>query len=109
MEYSVSSNFWGWPENPWHDWVGYPRYKLFSEKDSLVLQIELPGIKKDNIRVYVKENKYLCLEVKEEKIDAEWGISSYVDTDKISAEYLDGILAVSMPPKESSIKEITVA
>lgn len=103
----IDSNFWGWPESPWHEWAGSPRHKWFTEKGHKTLQVELPGVKKDNISLYVKENDYLCLQV--DDVNIQWNIGKETDIEKISADYKDGLLVISLPPKEALIKTIDIA
>jgi HSP20 family molecular chaperone IbpA len=99
------SNFWGWPDNSWHDWVGYPKHKWFLEGESRILKVELPGIKKEDINLYIRENSYLCIEA--DNVNYSWWVDD-VDIEKIKADYRDGLLVINLPKRVSDIKKITI-
>lgn len=72
------------------------------ESGNYCLELELPGIKKENIVISVKDN---LLEIKAERkdgsihIDRKYTLSPKVDADKISAKLEDGILMITLPSK----------
>ncbi|MCS7005608.1 MAG: Hsp20/alpha crystallin family protein [Cytophagales bacterium] len=101
-----------------------------SEKDkSYELELAAPGFSKDDFKIELKENRYLTIssekkEEKEEKTDKytkkEFNFSSFsrqvvlpenVETEKIKAEYKNGILKISIPKTAStdSTKKRTIA
>jgi HSP20 family protein len=107
-------------------WGWNPKVDIYEEADHIVLKAELPGVDKKDIEVDVK-NGVLTLkgersvenEVKEEnyhrkersfgRFERSFKLEGDVDADKITADYKDGILKVSIPkPEEIKPKQITV-
>lgn len=96
-----------------------PRVDIFENKDRLVLQAELPGMKRDDFELSL-ENNVLTLsgERKFEKraegdnyhrIERAYGsftrsftLPQTVSADGASAEFADGILTVSLPRREET-------
>ena len=110
----------------WEGWtpVTYPtsltpRMCMYEEKDDLVMQAELPGIKKEDIDISLEGE---CLTIKAEKKQEEWakdatcyscercfGLYSrsvslpfHVDADGISATYDNGLLEIRLPKSEEA-------
>ena len=103
-----------------------PPVDIFEDKDGVVLNAELPGMKKEDIELRV-ENNVLTLqgerkrenETKEEgyfrseraygTFSRSFSLPTSVDTSKIGAEYKDGVLSVSLPKaEEAKPKQIDV-
>ena len=119
--------FLGWPalerdtELTWN-----PRVDIHETEKEIVLDFELPGIDKKDIKVELKDNILsISGERKQDKeienyerhrIERYYGkyeriftIPDTVQTDKLSAEYKDGILTLNLPKTEKAIpKEIAV-
>jgi len=103
-----------------------PRVDILDEKDSVKINVELPGMKKDDIKVTVDENvltisgerKSETEEKKQNYIRCERCYGSFtrsftlpddVDGEKITADYKDGILTVGLTKIEKpKPKEIMV-
>jgi len=104
-----------------------PVVDIFEHNGNLVLKAELPGVDPKEVDVHV-ENNVLTLrgerkfdsEVKREKyhrVERAYGsfsrsftLPNVVDTDKIKAEYRDGVLHVTLPTREEAKpKQIAVA
>jgi HSP20 family protein len=100
---------------------------IFENEGNLVLKAELPGIEPKDVDVRV-ENNVLTLrgerkfenEVKREqyhRVERAYGtfsrsftLPNVVDTDKIKAEFKDGVLRVTLPQREEAKpKQITIA
>lgn len=107
--------------NAWH-----PAVDMFDNDEKIVIKAELPGMKKDDFSVDVKD-RVLTLsgernydnEVKEEnyyrrertygKFKRAFHLPADVDADNIKAEFKDGVLRVEIPkPEEQKPKQITV-
>ena len=105
----------------WH-----PVVDMYDEDDKIVIKAELPGMDKKDIAVDVKD-RVLTLsgernydnEVKEEnyyrreraygKFQRVFSLPSDVDSDKIKADFRDGLLKIEVPkPEKQKPKEITV-
>jgi len=98
-------------------WV--PPVDICETEDSLVLKAELPGIKSDDVEIRVEDNTlYLKGERKFEKeakdenfhqVERSYGtfsrsfsLPSSIDSDKVKAEYQNGILTLTMPKREEA-------
>ena len=96
-----------------------PTVDIFDKGSEIVLHAELPGTKKEDIDVRV-ENNVLTLRGKKERKDEvkedgyyrserafgtfsrSFSLPTTVDITKISAEYRDGILTLSIPKAEEA-------
>lgn len=100
-----------------HDKHDLSTYHLVDNGDHYLATIPLPGAKKEDIKVSVKENGVLLLSYQPEKknpyagsFDRAWKVLN-VDFDNIKADYVDGILTVSVPkvkPPVLKVKTILV-
>jgi HSP20 family protein len=115
--------FRGNPRGSDEDWAlggqWAPSVDIFEHEGNLVLRAELPGIEPKDVDVHV-ENNVLTLrgerkfesEVKREKyhrVERAYGtfsrsftLPNVVDTEKIKAEYKDGMLQVTLPQREEA-------
>lgn len=105
----------------------YPSVDLSENKDSFVLKAELPGMKKEDVKVTLQNNVLAISGEKkreqEEKgktfhrIERSYGSFSRtvelpvaVKTDAIKAEFKDGVLTVELPKvEEAKPKEIAIS
>jgi HSP20 family protein len=96
-----------------------PAVDIFEEGDNLILQAELPGVGKDDVDVRV-QNNVLTLsgerrqqkEIKEEqfhRLERSYGkfVRSFtlpvgIDTEKIKAEFREGLLILTLPKAEEA-------
>jgi HSP20 family protein len=100
-----------------HTWV--PPVDIYETGDSLVLQAELPGINPDEVEIrvedstlYLKGERKFEKEVKEEslhRVERSYGtfmrsfsLPSTIDSEKVKAEYDNGILTLTMPKREEA-------
>ena len=103
-----------------------PLVDVHETKDSILLQVELPGVKQEDIQVSI-EGDTLTLkgerkretEVKEDqyhRVERSYGhferrilLPSVVDSGRVKATYRDGVLGIQLPKKEEAKpKEIKV-
>ena len=103
-----------------------PAVDMFDDDDKIVIKAELPGMEKKDISVDI-DNQVLTLsgernydnEVKEEnyyrrersygKFQRAFTLPADVDSDKIKAEFKDGVLQVEVPkPEEQKPKQVTI-
>ncbi len=104
----------------------YPAVDMFDNGDKIVIKAELPGLDKKDISVDLKE-RVLTLsgernydnEVKEEnyyrrerasgKFKRVFSLPSDVDSDKIKADFKDGVLKIEIPkPEAQKPKQIAI-
>ena len=104
-------------DNPLSTTAWNPSVDIFENDNEIVFKAELPGMNPKDIEVKL-ENNVLMLkgerrfekETKEEnyhRIEREYGnfsrsfaLPSAVEGDKVTAEYKDGVLKVTLPKKE---------
>jgi HSP20 family protein len=96
-----------------------PPVDIYENGDNLVLKAELPGVKPEEVEVRVEDNTlYLKGERKFEKevkeqnyhrIERAYGtftrsfsLPNSVDSEKVAADYKDGVLTLTMPKREES-------
>ena len=103
-----------------------PAVDLYEKGDHFVIKAELPGVDKKDISIDLKD-RVLTLsgersyenEVKEEnyyrkersygKFQRAFTLPSDVDSDKIKAEFNDGLLQIEVPkPEEQKPKQVTI-
>jgi HSP20 family protein len=115
--------FWFKNTNEWFDNIPED---LIEYEDKYEVSIELPGVKKEDIKIDFESNKLKINAVKKcnysdtkankinvlrdyGEINKSYYISNAIDKDKIEAEYVDGILTITIPKnKENIMKKITV-
>jgi len=105
-----------------------PRVDVVDKKDHFQLIAELPGLDKKDIDISVKDDvltisgekkveeskekdNYYCCERRFGKFERSFRIAENVDAGKISAEYKNGVLTVSVPKteeKEALSKKIAI-
>lgn len=104
-----------------------PPIEMFEKEDSYTLKAELPGMKKDEIDVSVtgdtltikgerkaetetREEDYYCCERSYGSFFRSIKVPTAVDTEKIEANYQDGVLELTLPKApEVKPKKIDVA
>jgi HSP20 family protein len=96
-----------------------PAVDILETEDALVLRADLPDVKAEDIDVHV-ENNTLSLSGKRNfnkdenvkgwhRIERSYGefvrsfeVPSTVDTEKVAADYKNGVLTISLPKKEAA-------
>jgi HSP20 family protein len=102
-----------------HEWM--PEVDVYETDENFVMKADLPGVKKEDIEIDMKENsltikaekKFEETVKKEDFVRVEKGYGTYMrtftvsdnmDLDHIKAEYKDGILELTIPKKEAHKK-----
>jgi HSP20 family protein len=103
-----------------------PTVDIYQTDEAIILKAELPGIKKEDVSIEIKDNVLTLKgeriedkEVKEESyfrkercfgtFSRAFNLQHRVQPDKIKARFKDGILEVEIPkPEEEKPKQITV-
>jgi len=103
-----------------------PRVDVVENKENFIVRAELPGMKKDDVKLTL-ENSVLTLsgekrfdekrdednfhlrETRYGKFERSFRLTDNVDRSNIVADYKDGVLTISLPKtKESQSKEIAI-
>jgi HSP20 family protein len=96
-----------------------PAVDIFENGDNLVLKAELPGVNPDDVEIRVEDNTLYLKgerkfdnEVKEQnyhRVERTYGtftrtfsLPNSIDSEKVAAEYKDGVLTLTMPKKEEA-------
>jgi len=104
----------------------YPSLDLFQNGDDVVLTAEIPGMTKEDIQIEVKDNLFRVsgkrdldypenasfhrVERRNRKFDRTIRLPHKVDSEKVNADYQNGVLKVVLPRAESDKpKQIKVA
>jgi len=103
-----------------------PAVDLYEKDDHFMIKAELPGVNKDDIKIdlqdqlltlsgertydnEVKEENYYRRERSYGKFQRAFTLPADVDSDKIKAEFKDGLLQIEVPkPEEKKAKQVTV-
>lgn len=81
------------------------------ENGMLTLEVDLPGFKKEDVNLSVKER---LLEIKAERktkklcVERKYSLPKSVDTENLSAKMEDGVLYVSIPAKSKEKEKINL-
>jgi HSP20 family protein len=117
----------GHSQEDWAQGAFTPAVDIYEHEGTIVLKAELPGVDAKDVDIRV-ENNVLTLrgerkfesEVKKEayqRVERAYGsfsrsftLPNAVDTEKIKADYTDGVLRLSLPRKEEAKpKQITIS
>jgi HSP20 family protein len=103
-----------------------PVVDLYEKDDHFMIKAELPGVDKKDIKIdlqdrlltlsgertydnEVKEENYYRRERSYGKFQRAFTLPADVDSDKIKAEFKDGVLQIEVPkPEEKKAKQVTV-
>ena len=107
-----------------YDWR--PPVDIYETNDGVVLKVELPGIKKEDVSVEIKDNvltlkgeRLLDPEIKDEnyyrkersfgKFNRSFSLQEPIKPDLIKASFKDGVLTIEIPrPEKEKPKQVTV-
>jgi HSP20 family protein len=122
-------DFFGRPlvRTEWTEGVWTPSVDVSEDKDNVIIKAEMPGMKKDDVKISVQDGVItLRGEKKQEteekdknyhRIERSYGsfcrsfqLPTTVKTDKIKASYKEGVLSVTLPKTEEvKPKEIPIS
>lgn len=125
---SIFDEFWkDWPGTTnTSDWV--PAANIKEEETKYHVELSAPGYKREDIKVSVEDDtltitgevkieneetkeNYVKREFRSGNFKRSFNLNGMVNTDKIDAKYIDGILKIDLPKVENEVKklkEITV-
>ena len=94
----------------------YPKVNVYEYDDKIGIVAEIPGLDKKNVTVDVEEDvliisgdkhgfdsdggKCITRELKQSAFKRSFNLGEYLDGTKISAQFKDGMLSISIPKKE---------
>jgi len=128
MDDFVERFFYGWPtfeSESEYSWS--PRVDVHETDKEILIDVEIPGLDKKDIKVEVKNNTLTisgerksertskdtqCCRVERHygKFERTFGLPDTVKADKVSAEYKNGVLALTLPKSEKAIpKEVQIS
>ncbi len=101
----------------------YPMVDAYETNDSVVLEVETPGMTKDDVKITVedgvlrihgekkleRENKdrnYYVVERSYGAFDRAFRLPDYVDPESIKAKFENGVLTITIPKKEEEKKKV---
>lgn len=114
----VQRFFYDWPATArTEDSIWAPRVDIQETENEILLDVELPGIEKNEVKVEikdkvltisgerrhekkVKENGYRSIERRYGKFERSFGLGETVDPEKISATFKNGIMTITLPKLE---------
>jgi HSP20 family protein len=117
-----------WPSRDSGLFSGWsPALDVFDDKDNLVVKVELPGLKKEEINLSLHEGVLTISGERKHEVEKQEGQSfrseryfgkfqrsvtlpTAVDSGKVNATYKDGVLTVELPKaEEAKPKQIAVS
>jgi HSP20 family protein len=109
-------------EPRWHEKteaLWNPSVDILETENGFTLQLDLPGLQRDNIKLHVKESvltvqgdratqerrddKYFFCERPSGAFERSFRLPDHVDTGNITAEYENGVLTLTMPQRAESL------
>ena len=96
-----------------------PSVDVFEKSDKYVINAEIPGMEKNDIKIDVKDGalaisgekkyeekkedeNYIRVERRYGKFERRFNLPENVDVEKVSANYKNGVLEVTLPKKEEA-------
>jgi len=96
-----------------------PRSAITENEDQFTVVLELPGMSKDDIKVTVRDGKLIVhgersfapaddntrlvrSEIKTGRFERSYSLPDTIDTDKISADYREGMLYITLSKREET-------
>jgi HSP20 family protein len=112
------NDFWGAFQDNWGQNYS-PRMNLLETDDEYKLEVEAPGIKKDEIDILFEDNiltisgekktekkeensRYHINEICFGKFSRSFELPSHIDSNKINAKWKDGLLNITIPKSEKA-------
>lgn len=93
--------------------VHFPRVDIYETEKEVVIEAELPGMRKEDVKITIedgvlnikgerkfnredKSKNYKIIERVEGSFERSFALPDYVDVEKISAKFTDGILKIEL-------------
>ena len=123
----VDRFFYGWPAfDRDTDVTWSPRIDINETDKEVIIEAELPGLEKKDIKVEVRDNlltitgerkqekktenaENCCVERHYGKFERSFSLGDTVNADKVSAAYKNGVLTLTLSKKEAALpKEVAI-
>ncbi|QTA37277.1 Hsp20/alpha crystallin family protein [Thermosipho ferrireducens] len=105
------------------DYSFYPRVDAYETDKEVVIEAELPGMKKEDVKIVVEDGvltihgerkfnreekgkNYKIVERAEGKFERSFALPDYVDVEKIKAKFSDGVLVIELPKKVEKARKV---
>lgn len=92
----------------------FPRVDISESEEAILVYVEIPGMKKDTITLYIQDNiltlsgekmrdadsekvKYFRVEREYGKFERKFSLPKSVNSEKVKAQYTDGVLRIILP------------
>jgi len=86
-----------------------PLIDVIEEEESIKIYVELPGVKKENIKLRVKSNKLIISVLNEDKkYHKEISLPPNIEVKNIKATYRNGVLEIIIKKKKQSTKRTNI-
>lgn len=112
--------------------AAYPRLDIRDEANQFVVEVEVPGLAKEDVKVEVNNNVLIVRGDKRKEVEEKQGtyirrelkrssfsrqvcaLNENCDVDKIGASFKDGMLTITIPkkavePPKDTVRQITIA
>lgn len=105
----LQSDLWRQMDRLFDDTAGTPAYEVAERDDHFALSIDLPGMKKDEIKIEVLDNT-LTISGERKRFEKAYGsfkqgftLPKSVSAEKIEAHYEDGVLQLFIPKTPAAL------
>lgn len=123
MDYYMPVGFTSAIHNPWFDFANQegtftPRVDVVEKSNCFELQMALPGLEKEQIKIEVKDHvltvsgerkqvveegsKFKTIETRYGSFTRSFKLGESIDSESVSAEFKNGILTISILKKEQN-------
>ncbi len=101
----------------------YPATDVYETEDAVKIEVEVPGMSKDDIKITVEDNilrihgqkklereekgkSYYVVERSHGSFERAFRLPEYVEPEKITAKFENGVLTITLPKKEGEKKKV---
>jgi HSP20 family protein len=125
---SIFDSFFNFPSiRSSNSWAFVPRVDIVEDKDNMTITAEIPGMEKDDIKIFIEDGvltisgekktsiennevNFIRSELCQGSFSRSFTLPEHLDVEKITADYKNGMLTLVLPKTEKSKpKEIKVA